>query len=181
MVKGKLIEDKNYYKLRSKQLLLFVLPSILIGLLANFSKTPNWISIVAIALYIFLVMLTIRNQKKMQGLSSKLIEIDATEIRLKSDEGSLIETIKLEHLDKIILKEEYSMPQETMKDLKEEIAGKANMHYLEIVQNGSRKRINFELNSYYMFEQLKKTIEIWKQNNFNIEYVYQRRSVYNTP
>ena len=173
MVKGKLIEDINYYKLRSKQFLLFVLPSILIGFIVNIFKMPKWISFVTIALYISVMILAIRNQKKILKLSNKLIEIDATEIRLKSDKGSLIETIKLENLDKIILKEEYSMPQETMKDLKEEIAGKANMHYLEIFQNGSRKRIDFELNSYYMLEQLKKTIEIWKHNNFNIEYVNQ--------
>ena len=43
MFKGNLIENKNYYNLRSKQLLYIMLPSITIGLLVNFYQMPIWI------------------------------------------------------------------------------------------------------------------------------------------
>jgi len=63
MFKAKLIENQKFYKLRSKQLLLFLLPSLLIGLIVNFYLLPIWITIVMIGLYILVIVLMAKNEK----------------------------------------------------------------------------------------------------------------------
>lgn len=105
----------------------------------------------------------------MLSLSNKLIEIDDKEIRIRSSEGTLIESFDVNDVNKIVVKEEYTMPQETLKDMKEEISGRPNMHFIEIESNEKRVRIDFVLETYYMIVQLKKVINIWKQNNSTLE------------
>ena len=111
MFKAKLIENDNYYKLRSKQLLLMLLPSIPFGLLVNFYQIPTWLTVVVIGLYILVIILLIRNQKGMNSvLGNKLIEIDEQEIRIKSKNGTEEEIVNLDDVEKIILKEPLFQP-----------------------------------------------------------------------
>ncbi len=172
MFKAKLIENDNYYKLRSKQLLLMLLPSIPIGLLVNFYQIPIWLTIVMIGLYILAIILLTRNQKRMNSiLGNKLIEIDEQEIRIKSKKGTQEETINLDEVEKLILKEDYSIPQETMKELGEEIIGKAKQNYLILQQNNQKRKLDFEIDSYFMIQQLNKIIENWEVKGYKIERV----------
>ncbi|MCF8253657.1 MAG: hypothetical protein K9H61_13755 [Bacteroidia bacterium] len=125
MFKAKLIENQNYYKLRSKQLFQMLLPSIAIGLLVNFFQIPFWLTILMIGLYVAAIILMARNQRKISlVLGNKLIEIEEDEIRIKSKKGTEEETIKLNEVERIILKEEYSIPQETIKEVGHELTGK---------------------------------------------------------
>ena len=170
MFKAKLIENDNYYKLRSKQLLLMLLPSIPFGLLVNFYQIPTWLTVVVIGLYILVIILLIRNQKGMNSvLGNKLIEIDEQEIRIKSKNGTEEEIVNLDDVEKIILKEDYSMPQETMKEIGEEIIGKAKQNYLILQQNNQKRKLDFEIDSYFMIKQLNKLIENWETRGYNIE------------
>ena len=170
MFKAKLIETKDYYKLRSKQLLLMLLPSIPIGLLVNFYQIPIWLTILMIGLYIGAIFLMVRNQKQISSvLGNKLIEIDIDEIRIKSKKGADDETIKLNGVEKIILKEQYSMPQETIKEVGKELTGKAKQNYVILLQDNQKRQLDFEVDSYYMINQLNKLIESWKMKGYNIE------------
>ena len=170
MFKAKLIETKDYYKLRSKQLLLMLLPSIPIGLLVNFYQIPIWLTILMIGLYIGAIFLMVRNQKQISSvLGNKLIEIDIDEIRIKSKKGADDETIKLNGVEKIILKEQYSMPQETIKEVGKELTGKAKQNYVILLQDNQKRQLDFEVDSYYMINQLNKLIESWRMKGYNIE------------
>ena len=80
MFKGTLIENKNYYSLRSKQLLYIMLPSIAIGLLVNFYQMPVWITIGAIISYVAFMIMTSKNQKAMHKVANKRIEIAQNKI-----------------------------------------------------------------------------------------------------
>ncbi len=170
MFKAKLIENENYYKLRSKQLLLMLIPSIPIGLLVNFHQIPIWLTILMIGLYIGAIFFTIRNQKQINSvLGNKLIEIDIEEIRIKSKKGTDNETIKLNSVEKIILKDEYSMPQETMKEIGQELTGKTKQNYVILQQENQKRQLDFEVDSYYKINQLNKLIESWKMKGYNVE------------
>ena len=170
MFKAKLIENKNYYNLKSKQLLLMLLPAIPIGLLVNFYKIPIWVSLLMIGLYITLFILMFRNQKRISSiLGNKLIEFDIDEIRIKSKKGIGEETIKLNKVEKIVLKEEYSLPQETLKEVGHELTGKTKQNYIILYQNNKKKQLDFEVDSYYMINRLNKLIEAWKVSGYNIE------------
>lgn len=170
MFKAKLIENESYYKLRSKQLLLLILPAIPIGLITSFYQIPIWTTIPIIGLYIVATVLMLRNQKRINSvLGNKLIEIDEEEIRIRSKKGVQSETFNLSEVDKVILKSEYSMPQETIKEVGKEIAGNTKKNYLILQQNNQTKRLDFEVDSYYMINQLNKTIEHWISRGYNIE------------
>ena len=170
MFKAKLIANEDYYKLRSKQLLLMLLPSIPFGLLVNFYQIPIWLTILMMGLYIGAIFLMVRNQKQISSvLGNKLIEIDIDEIRIKSKNGADDETIKLNGVEKIILKDEYSMHLETIKEVGQELAGKAKQNFVILQQDNERRRLDFEVDSYYMVNQLNKLIESWKIKGYEIE------------
>ena len=172
MFKAKLIEDKNYYKLRSKQLWLMLLPSILIGLLVNFYQIPIWLIIAIIGLYILTIILMNRNQKSLNSMvGNNQIEIDDKEIRIISKRGIHQEIITLDNVDKLILKNSYSIPQETIKELGQEMTGKTKQNYLILQQNNQKRKIDFEIDSYFMLKQLDKLIDSWESKGYIIERV----------
>ena len=169
MFKAKLIEDENYYKLRSKQVLLMLLPSIPIGLLVNFYQVPIWLTIAMIGLYILIIILMNRNQKSLNSMvGNKRIEIDDKEIRIISNKGIQREIIKLDNIDKLILKDSYSMPQETIKELGQEMTGKTKQNFLILQQNSQKRKIDFEIDSYFMLKQLDKIIDSWESKGYTI-------------
>ncbi len=170
MFKAKIIESKNYYKFRTKQLLLMFLMSLLIGLVVNFYQIPIWLTILLCGFYILGIVLMARNQKRITSIfGNKLIEIDEREIRIKSKKGNRVEIINLDEVEKLILKKEYSMPQETIKEIGEEIAGNAKQNFIIITQNSKDRRLDFEIDSYFMIKQLNKIIENWISRGYNIE------------
>lgn len=171
MFKGTLIENTSYYSLRTKQLLYVILPSIAIGLLVNFYQMPIWITIGAIALYAMLILMTYRNKKAMRIVANKRIEIAQNKIEIKDEKGAAIETIKIEKDDKLIVKSDYNMAQETLQNLKEEIKGNPEQHFVILEKNKIRRRFDFVIESYYMLNQLKKLVQEWKKNNLLIEYL----------
>ncbi|PHN01293.1 hypothetical protein [Flavilitoribacter nigricans] len=175
MFKAKLIENKKYYRLRSKQLVLMLLPSIPIGLIVNFYQIPIWVTVLMIGLYIVAIILMARNQKQITAnLGNKIIEIDEEAIRIKSKKGVEDELISLNEVEKIILKDEYSMPQGTIREVGQELTGKTKQNYLIIYQDSRKRQLDFEVDSYFMVNQLNKLIEIWKMKGYNIERVNQK-------
>lgn len=170
MFKAKLIENENYYKLRSKQLLLILLPSIPIGFIVNFYQISIWVTILMIGIYIVAIVLMIRNLKQFNShIGNKQIEIDEEEIRIKSKKGVQEETINLNEIEKIILKDDYSIPQETIKEVGKELMGNTKQNYLILHKNNTGRKLDFEIDSHYMVNQLNKIIESWNSKGFNIE------------
>ncbi len=170
MFRAKLIENKRYYKLRVKQMSLMFLLLIPGSIVLFVYKTPPiWIAIPALVLYIGTIILMVRNQKKICSVAgNKLIEMDIDEIRIKSKKG-IEEKIKLNNIEKIILKDQYSMPQETMKEVGQELTGKIKQNYIIINQDNEARRFDFEFDSYYMINQLNNLIKSWQTKEYNIE------------
>ena len=174
MLKAKLIENVSYYKLRRRQLLLLLLPTLGFSLFGSFYEIPLWITIMVIGLYVLGIILIMKNTKAMENtFGKKLIEIDETEIRIKTKESKIQEIISVEALDKLIIKGEYSIPQETLKEIGSELKGNAKKNYLILVQNGEKRRLDFEITTYFMITQLNKIIENWKNRDYPIERIYQ--------
>lgn len=170
MFKAKLIENENYYRLRSKQLLLTLLPSICIGFFANLFLLPIWLTIIIIALYIFTTFLMFRNQKRIKTIfGKKLIEIDKSEIRINTKKGSNQEIIKLAEVEKIIIKDNYSLAQESMGDLRKEIGGNPKKNYLILLKDNQERKLDFEIDSHFMINKLSHVIEDWRNQGYLIE------------
>lgn len=169
MFKAKLIENEQYYGLRSKQLLLYLLPVIPLGIVVAFYQIPAWLAITAIGIYGLWTILFVRNQRRINSmLGEKLVEIDGEAIRIMSKKGDQEEAINLNDVDKITLKHNYSMAQETMRDIGKELTGNMNRNYV-ILQHGNKERkLDFEVDSHYMLNQLSKVIKDWESKAYNI-------------
>jgi len=61
------------------------------------------------------------------------------------------------------------MPQETIKEVSEEISGKQKKNYLVVHANNQKLQFDFKIDSYYMANQLNKIIATWKTSGYNIE------------
>ncbi len=172
MFKAKLIENESYYKLRSRKILLMLLLWLPIGFIVNFYKIPTWLTIVTVGIYLLANVLIVRNQKRLSAMmGNKQIEIDEKEIRIKSKKGIQQESIHLDKVDKVIIQETYSLPQETIREVGREMTGKPKQNYIILELNSQKRKLDFEVDSYYMIEQLNKLIENWKVNGYNVEII----------
>lgn len=170
MFKAKLIDREDYYKLKSKRIFLMLLPLIPMAMLLSSEQVAIWITIPATGIYIAAFILMVRNQKQLNSVvGNRLIEIDFDQISIKSKQGIEEEKIQLNAVDKIILKEEYSMPQESVKEVGEEMLGTIKQNYIIIQKDGKTRKLDFEFESYYMLNQLNKLIEHWKETSSKIE------------
>jgi len=170
MFKAKLIDKTEYYKLRSKQAILLLLPTIPMALVIHFYALPWYVTALAFGVYILTFVLIYKNQKVMDAMKGqKIIEIDNNEIRIKSKKGKPGEIINLGNIDKIILQNDYGIHQETMLDIKNEMIGKPRKNYLIIQHNNEKRKFDFEVDSHYMITQLNKIITRWTNSGLKIE------------
>ena len=170
MFKAKLINDEAYYRLRNMQLIFSFASSIAIGLLVNFFDLPLWVALIIGGLLIIGIILSFRNQRTLNSMiGKKRIELDDSEIRIISKKGDQQETIPFGAVDKIILKKEYGLPQESMSEIADELKGQPKRNYLIIQQNDQQRKFDFELDSYYMLNQLNKVIDGWMKKGYTIE------------
>jgi len=170
MFKAKLIENESYYTLKRKQLLFILLPSIPMGFIVNFYNMPISLTILMLGIYILTLILMKRNSNQLGLLlGNKKIEIDEKQIKIKSKSGIQEKMIDLDSVDKLIIKDNYSMPQEIIKEVSEDISGKQKKNYLVVHANNQKLQFDFEIDSYYMANQLNKIIATWKTSGYNIE------------
>ena len=172
MFKAKLIDNKDFYKLKNKHFWLLILPSIPIAILSNFLLFPAWLTALTVVCYIMLFVFTSKNQKVMNSMvGQNNIEIDENEIRIKSQKGRTLEVLKIENLEKIVLQKVYGIPQETMKDMVNEFKGTTRKNYLIIQKENKKRKFDFEIESHYMITQLNKIIDSWNEKGLKIEKV----------
>ncbi len=164
MFKAKLIENQSYYRLRSKQQILALFVPIPVTFIVCSHLTPLWIPVLIAGLYITLLAVMATNQKKIASLlSNKVVEMDADEIRIKSSQGIPQEAIHLDDVHRIVLSDTYLMPQETIKEMGRELVGKAKQNHVILYLNNRKRRLDFEIDSYYMKDQLSKVLDMWKK------------------
>lgn len=171
MFKAKLIRNESYYSLKWKQLIFLMLPSIPIGFFVNWDKFPVWVTVLAVVVYVLIIAFVInKNQRKIDKvLGVKVVEMDDGEIRINSKDGAKKEVIDLNTIDEIILKKEYAVPQQTLGDFGSELMGDVKQNYIILKEKGNSRKLYFELESFYMVNQLNKIIENWERKGFTIE------------
>jgi Ca2+/Na+ antiporter len=170
MLKAKLIENEHYYSLKRKQLVLMLLPAIPTGLIVNFYQFPIWVTILMVVIYLSIIILIVKNQKQTKKITEKrFIEIDTGAIKIISKKGVVDEVINLDEVETIFLNDEYSMSQETLKDIGNELIGKVKQNYLILLRNKHKRRLDFEVDSHYMSKRLNSLLEKWKMQGYNVE------------
>jgi len=170
MFKAKLIENNKYYNLKNKQLLWVVIPVILLGVIGSLVENSVWLTIVIIILYLLVFLFMIRNKLQINStIGDRILEIDSKKIRIKSQKTILEETIDLDKVEKLILKKEYVIPQERLKDVREGLEGKTTENYLIVQKDNQDRRFDFAIDTHYMITQLEKLIQSWESKGYQIE------------
>ncbi len=164
MVKARIIEDKRYYRLRSRQLLLFLVPALPLGIIVNAYDLPVWMGIGAISLYLLAFGFLMRNQRQIKRLTqNRRLEASNEEIRIIAQNGDLLQTFRVEDLDLVRIDSPPSLPQESIKDIGRELSGNPNTNILSLSENGQTHTFHLDIDSHYMVKQLEKLREAWHE------------------
>jgi hypothetical protein len=175
MFKASLIENQKYYKLKRKLLLIGIPSAILIGFIANFWEFPFLWFTVILVLTIGIMFIQNRIHKRISFFTNNRgIEIDDEFIRIKSKSGEIEEQINIDSVNKIVVKNNYSFPEENLKEIFREMKGDQLKNFIIINIGGQSKKFEFTMDSYYMIEQIKKVINHWQTKGINIQTVTQR-------
>ena len=173
MFRAKLISDPNYYSYKKKLVaysqlaIIFVL--ILYIILRFVAHVKEAWGISFFVVYAFSFYFTIKYNKKIKkAIDKKIIEIYGTQIEIKDNHGNLLESFNVKDADKIIVKNEYKMPEEGFKDIINTIKGKFVKNYIIFEFNGKQKKYDFLFDSYYMIEKLKELIKEWEAAGYNV-------------
>ncbi|MEN0003871.1 MAG: hypothetical protein AAF798_06995 [Bacteroidota bacterium] len=169
MFKAKLIENNTYYKSKRLLLILAIAAPLIIGLSANIIELSAVI-VAAVALFgIVMIIQQYRLQKKVQQLTSQqTIEISEDRIQIKDNNSALQQDIDLQTIKRIVVKNNYHIPEETLKDLSKQLRGDYTKNYLIVEHATGEQKFEFEIDSYYMLTQLHKLIQSWDSRGIPI-------------
>ena len=160
MFKAKLIEDKKAYsRVLNESFFLAAFIIIPMFILSFFRDLSIEIKIMIISVYATTIWLLFRNKKEMISFVGKnFIEIDKHEIRVKSKSGMVKEVLKISNYERIIFSENLRVAQDDFEILKDEIKRNPESNFLILKSNKEERRFDFEIDSHYMAEQLRKII-----------------------
>jgi hypothetical protein len=172
MFKAKVIDGADYYVFRRKQLLLMLLPTLPYAFVVNFFQLPMMLSVFAFVGYVLLIVLHLRNQRKLQSLvGNSFLEASDDRLVLKSNKGAELKVFSVANVDRFIAKEKYVLYQENMKEIASEVKGNPTCNYLVLCVGSERVRFDFEVDSFYMIKQLEKLLDLWKTKGLIVERV----------
>lgn len=172
MFKANLINSPQYYKVRRFALIMALYPGALAVVVV--ARLPWYWAVPVFLLAMGIDLWKIRANKKVKALSSgHQIEISDEAIRILSNSGEVIETLKVADASGILVKEAYGIPGDTLAGLFKEAQGKTLQNFI-VYQAGAQKvRYDFVIESYYMIEQLKKVIQNWQAKGVAVRMVGQ--------
>lgn len=168
MFKAKLINDFNYYRLLRIGSIIGAIGIIVVLFPFHALGIPIGLMLLLcipiIGLYPYMQRHRQRFEKTFEGTS---IAMDATKITLLKDENQRI--IPIKELDKIIVLENYRIPDDGIKLMWNGFMGRPQKNFIIIEQKGERQRFDFIIDSYYGIGQIKKVIQQWIEKGMIVE------------
>jgi hypothetical protein len=174
MIKAKLIESHTYYRARRMLLILMFLPAIPAAIVINYLGFPTWTVVLAVIAYVAILYVGIKNSKRMTAMSkARMLEIDEQVLRVTGNGSQQEMSIHLQDVDSIRVSKDLGIPQESFKDISNELGGTMKENYLIIRQKAQAEdlRFDFVVESYYMVKKLEDLIAAWKTKGYLVERV----------
>ncbi len=178
MFKAKLIEDKRFYTLQSRQIILAILPLVFLGLivfemLGYHLGIPLWAKVLLFVLYLLSLLLEFRNNKAVnKTLGQRIIEITDREV-------SIFPGIK-HHTDRFPISKDTEIlvlnpdkrrrAEMGIKEMAKTARGKGEKQYIVLTQPGDPpQRFDFITESRFMEQILVAIIEQWRKKGIKVE------------
>lgn len=169
MFEAKLISDPAYYSLRRMQLIYMFLPAFPIAILVNYSSFAPWLIVLASMALLMIFYFGQQNIKQMNEILNRCsINLDKDEIKIISNQDDYEERIALNENTSIVIKKDYSLPQQTIKDLTRELLGQPKKNYIIVQRDDVERKLTFELDSNYVIRSLHKTLNLWRHEGYKI-------------
>jgi hypothetical protein len=170
MFKAKLIDDVLYYKLRRRNSLISLASAISYGIIIFIFDLPLSYSILILCFFIAVIYIQIRTTRAMlTKLGNHFIELDLNTINILDKKKNILQSFTPAVLDSIHVKSSLELYGENITYLADELKGKTHSNSIEIVDTGQTHTYLFQVDSFYMLEQLKKIIEHWQMQNTHIK------------
>lgn len=174
MFKSTLIENHNYFKYKKIAFILMFLSSAFMSL----SSQLRSLALVWWVLIIALLIITRYYHSKFQSLvnilsTNREIEIDTEEIRIIS-KNKTNESFRLNEIDKVIVKDDYSMKTDDKVKVFNEFTGLISDNFIFIKNDGKMDRYEFVMPSHYMKKEINIIIDSWKAKGFNVETISKK-------
>jgi hypothetical protein len=99
------------------------------------------------------------------------MEMDEYVLKVTSEKGGEPEIIPWDKVDTLFIKEEYSFPGETAKELLQEMAGKIKNNYFVLNMAHDKRRFDFEFDSLYRIKQLENVLNNCREKGLHIEII----------
>jgi hypothetical protein len=171
MFKANLIEDPEYYRLRRTLLLIGLPASVLGGSLSLISDIPISWTIILIIGALGGIVIEYRLRKGISVLArNRRIEIAPEKVVIKSRSGKVEEEIDIARVERILVKEDYMLPEENLRAIYQEMKGDADhlKNFLILEYDDRSQNLEFIIDSYYMIEQLKKLVSHWQSAGYEV-------------
>ena len=170
--KAKIIEDEEYYKLRRKLLLLTMFPVAPSFIPSIVMDNQYWLALPVFIISGCLTLIQWKLQKKFNGLiGNRKIVADQNKIEITNSKNKLLTSYNIAEMKSLELVTNFNMTHQTQKDIyKDVVKGQSRKHFITIRKEDERVHYNFEFDSYYMIEQLKKLVTQWETNGLNFFY-----------
>lgn len=151
-------------------MLFYLLPAIPVAFIVNFYELPIWLVLVAIGAYVTIILLGLKNQKRLLALSQdRTLELDDNTLRIKSKGKNPPVDINVDTFDKISISKGYGIPEESMKDIAHELSGEGRKNFIVLSTGQQTQRFDFIIESYYMLRQFEQVIDGWVKRGSIVE------------
>ena len=151
-------------------MIFYFLPAIPVAFIVNFYELPIWVVMLAVGAYVALIILGLKNQKKLMALSQdRTLELDDNTFRIKSKGKHPLVVINVNTIDRISISKGYGIPEESKKDIAHELSGEGKKNFIVVSTGQQTQRFDFIIESYYMLRQFEQTIDAWVKRGSIVE------------
>ena len=169
MFKAKIIENKNSSSSKRKQLLLLSTLFIPLVLFVCFFPLQLGLKSIFAIGYIYVAFMLFKNAKSLRPtMNHRRIEISEEVIRITGRKNKELELYKINELSEIMIMEEYSLPQENLREIIEELFGKYKVNFIKFIYRKESKQFNFEIDSILMLQRLNEVIGNWSRSGVKL-------------
>lgn len=172
MLRLKLINKDRYGRKRKYRAYLVHLHILLCFASMAWSYYP-WIILLVwwVPSVLFFILFFIIESRKLPKDSHTFMEMDEYALKVTSENVTETEIIPWDQVDTLFVKEKYSFPGETARELWLEMAGKIKNNYFVLEIANNKRRFDFEFDSLYRIKQLENVLDKCREKGLHMKLV----------
>lgn len=174
MFKAKLIANPAFIFFRKHSLLLFFLLATLNSIVINILLKEEFeVSMLLFTFPVYLLLFYLAFKvggKVVNSVQDRHIELDSESLRIINKKRETDLTIMTSSIESVVLQKEYKYEESFVKELRNQLKGISNYHFIQIHSGDNWYTLRFMLDSHYMETKLNGIIQDWITAGIPIRY-----------